>query len=365
MSFDYGKEAYFKIEEIDRRLTALEKAVVEPTFQTYDMSFRLYCKSGGSKVIKFSAIGSQKIRIAVTVTANSSCTLKLNNSTITLSSGSANVSRSVSDGTNALTFTFTGSTNEWATVSLSVSGFLEEYKTERFLYSMGSSYYCYFESGTFYVYNNTSSIPTIVLYNLKYGSAFYANNVGIMIAAIDDGGAMRILRYTGSGTFNIGVDVVGKYNKSLINVKNGYVIIYAIKGNYLWNGIVDFTGDVTLTRTNQRANDICFRTVNSIDYLLMTDITGVASICQISQSDYVTVTAKNTVGRVENSHLAYSSTYPSVWHSKGGAIMERIFNRNTGRFTSDGFVVSADEAICLDNGKMVVRTGGEIRTITR
>ncbi len=366
MNFDYGKEAYFRTEELAKRLSALENSMAAPQYTTTNMSFKLYCKAGGSKVIKFGAIGAQKIKINVTVTVNSStCTLKLNNSSISLTSGSASVERSISGGKNTLTFTFTGTANEWATVNLEVGGFIEKYSVERFLYSIGSTYYCYFDSGTFYVYNYNSSNPIVALYNLKYASAFFASNVGIMVAAINDSGAMQVLRYTNSGSLYLTVNVVGLYNKSLINVKNGYVLLYAIKGNYLWTGEVIFSGEVTLTKTGQRARDIYFRTVNSVDYLLVTDITGVVSICQISQSDYVTITAKNTAGRISGAKLAYYSTTPSVFHSKGGAIVERIFNRTTGRFSSDGYVTTADEAICLDNGRLVVRNGGDIKIISR
>ena len=272
-----------------------------------------------------------------------------------LTNGTTNGQRLVKDGENELIFNFTNATNEWIDVSITIGGFLEKYEAERVLTAVGENYYSYFDDGTFYLCRAPSQTPVVTLYEVKHASANYTSSSGIFVSYIDKNGVLKIQRYYSNGNLYVETTANGNYSRCLVRVKNGYVILYVIAGNYVKTGFVGFSGTTSLTRTNIRAKEITFRTIGAKDYMLVTDIDGNVYLCTISQTDYVSVLTKRSVGKLLNAKLSVAGGDLGICHYKGGAVVERVMNGNG--FFPDGKITEGDEAIITDNGYKVIRTG--------
>ncbi len=360
MSYDIAKAAYLKVEELSKRVAALESKTSEPTYVTADMSFDLYLKSSGSKTVVFRTIGEHLLKLSASVpTGAINASLTFNGEAITISDGEVNAEVLPQSGENKLEFSFSGANSQWISVTLFVSGFLEEYSPERHLSSVGGDYYSYLDGGTFYLYNTQSATPLVTLYDVKHASAFYGS-AGIFVVKVDRDGKAHIQRYFPNGTLYVETTANGTYSKCLVRVKGGNVILYAVAGNYLKSGYVVFSGETNLYKTNIRAKDVEQITVENSAYLLVTDIDETTYLCPISSSDNITVIGKRSAGRILSARLAHNAANPAVWYHKGGAIMEKVYDGE--RFLPSAMIVIADEAIITDGGTKVKRIGNEITT---
>ena len=361
MKTDYGKEAYLKTEQLLARVAALERReVLDSPYGEQSFSFRIFLKRTGLKRVKFIAGGAQKISVNLTyTTVNVTTTLKFNGEAVSISGGSASVTLSAKDGENEFVFSFTSTLNKWVDVTLTVEGFIRKKESERLLSSVGDAYYSFFDDGTFYVYKVGTSSPIVVLYDVKYASAFYGSD-GLFVASINGDSQMTVQRYYTSGTLYIQVGVSGSFGKCAVRVKRGYVLAYALKGNYVWTGKIAFSGTPALSRTNLRGKEISFRSVDSTDYLLVEDYNGIVNLCELSLSDYMTVIKKKSLGKLVNPKIS-SNGGLTVWHNKGGVIAERRYGDNNAY--EDAFLISADEAVILDTGVIVSETDGTLTII--
>ena len=356
---DYGKEAYYRLSELERRLSALESAAATAaTYISVDLGFTAYLKGNAEKTLKFYAVGEQKIKIAMT-SVPQGATVYLNGTMVVDLGGDAEVAALVSSGENSLRFVFASSAGEWISVGVTVSGFLDNRLIARRLCAMGGKYYCYSDGDTFYVYKRGTTDPIVSLYGVSYAYATYNGAYGIFVCTIA-GGTLTVRRYNTLGAEIFSTVGSGVYKKCLVRVNGGDVMLYGVRGSYLWIGTIDQNGVISEARTGLRAEDISFRTVNASDWLLVTDINGVSGLCLLSQ-DGASIENRYTVGRVSSPKISYGDGNVAVWYTRGGAVCESLLQNSA--FSPAGAVLSADEAIILDDGAIIARNGAQLSEI--
>ncbi|MBQ7642913.1 MAG: hypothetical protein IJS67_03325 [Clostridia bacterium] len=352
--YDYGKAAYLRLDEIEKRIAALESKKTENPYTEVDFSFKSYLSSGAFRTATVYADGEQTADI-FTECADSLFSVTVNSVEVASNVSSFTGKIPLKDGKNLIRYDF-ASADGVAEVELKISGFIDNRLIARDLRAIGGQFYTYADEDAFYVFKVGTALPVVKLYGVASAAATFCAN-SVFVCIIDGSGALRVNRYTSGGTLAFTTVGTGAFRKCLVNVSGGVVRIYAVKGSYLHTGTMSAGGDISITRTAVRASDISLRTVDGTTYLLVKDIDGVVCLCAMNGLG-TALTARYSAGKLENATISFSAGGVSVWYGKGGAVFEKYLS--SGKFVLGGVVARADCAVKTDGGTIIELTGGEI-----
>ena len=352
---DYGKEAYFKLEELMHRVKAIEEKQEGPSFKTLDLSFGIYIGQGAKKTLVFTATGEQNGKIEAQIPHLQS--VKLNGENISATGGIINGNFGFLNGENTVEILFDASLSGWEDCPFTVSGFLDNRHIERHIYAVGENYYAYADGDYFAVYEIGNDIPKVNVYGVKKASAYYADGIITLVYKKNDGEALLDIYSEADGrSFYVVYDL--DYSEFAIRAVDDKIYIYGIKGNYLWTGRLYLNGITARRNAGVRAKNLAVGdTPDTGGKLLVTDITGNACVLGLSSSDRVSIVSKKGVGRKANAVFSNDG----IWFYREGAIYSLV--ENGGRFYENGPVCVADEAVVTPTGRKILLKDREIEII--
>lgn len=359
-AYDYGKAAFLRLEELERRVSALERPVKTPEYSVSDYSFDLFVNRYSMKKEEIYCDFAHEITLNAAMDFSGGYGMTFNGESVPLSGGGFSGTLMAKEGKNVLGFEFSSSGVALAKATVTVGGYTEKRLIDRRLSAIGGDFYSYKDGDSFGIFQAGADRPTLLLYNVYSASADYSES-GIFVSTVTRSGDLTVARYNESGTLVFVARADRKCVSAAVRVINGRVMIYSVTANSLFIGEISDGGVVTGQRTNIRAAAVSARTVGQRTYLLVEDVDGTVSVLTLSALDPARVSARKTVGRVKNARLFSYGGAVGVSYLLGGAVVGKKLVGDA--LTAETVLCVADEAVMLDSGAIVARTGREINIL--
>lgn len=351
---DYGKEAYLKVEELMKRIKALE-AENSGEEREIDLSFDIFINGSVEKTVDFYSYEEGEGGIYVEIPSDAQ--LYLNGTILPSVDGVVEGVFPFKKGKNSIRSVFAQSVGENVSCIIKVSGKVEDRLIGRLLCPVGGDYYSYSDGDYYAVYKIGENSPALTLYGVGYASARYEDGE-IVVAFTDEVGNMTIRRYDLIGRYTSRSVSGNNYGKFAIRTEGERIYLYGIKGNYLWAGFIGDNGSIVDSKTGLRAKEVAFGNFGAAAKgLLVTDVDGNIGACVLSSVDPLTVSSRIGVG-IKNNADFYND---GISYSKDGSAFLLLFRGN--KFSAAGEICVADEAIKTESGRTVVRKGRKIQIL--